>query len=143
MAEGQAVIAVQYLGKITFDIGTRRLIQDGPQGTRALVPVLGGRFEGPKLRAALTPPAGDWITMRPDGTHRLDVRVTWATDDGAVILMTYNGIGHLTESGGTIRMAPLFETGDARYAWLNRLQAVGIGGRTGEERVEYEIYALL
>jgi hypothetical protein len=26
-----------------------------------------------------------------------------------------------------LRAAPLFETGDAQDAWLNRLQAVGIG----------------
>ena len=54
-----------------------------------------------------------------------------------------NGIGQLTENGSTIRSAPLFEVGDPRYAWLNRIQAVGIGGRTGEALVVYEIYALL
>ena len=52
--------------------------------------------------------------------------------------MTYNGISHLTESGSSIRTAPLFETSDPRYAWLNTLQAVGIGGCEGLI-VSYEI----
>jgi hypothetical protein len=143
MAEGQTTIAVEYLGRVSFEIGPRVVIEDGPQGKRAIVPVMGGRFEGPKLQARLSLPAGDWITMRPDGSYKLDVRVTWLTDDGAAILMTYNGIGHLTENGSSIRAAPLFEAGDPRYAWLNGIQAVGIGGRTGEARVAYEIYAVL
>jgi hypothetical protein len=37
--------------------------------------------------------------------------------------------------------APLFETGDERYAWLNSIQAVGIG-TAGAEGVDYDIYAL-
>jgi hypothetical protein len=143
MAGVQTSVAVEYLGRVTFEIGPRVIIAEGPQGTRAIVPVLGGSFEGSKIHAHLSPPAGDWITMRPDGTYKLDVRVTWITTDGAAILMTYNGIGQLTENGSTIRSAPLFEVGDPRYAWLNRVQAVGIGGRTGEALVVYEIYALL
>jgi hypothetical protein len=63
------------------------------------------------------------------------------TDDGAAILMTYNGIGHPTESGHALRAAPLFETGDPRYAWLNGLQAIGVGaGERGT--VSYDVYAL-
>lgn len=143
MAEAQTSVPVEYLGRVTFEIGTRVIIEAGPQGTRAIVPVVGGSFEGSKIHAHLSAPAGDWITMRSDGTYKLDVRVTWITTDGAAILMTYSGIGQLTETGSTIRSAPLFEVGDPRYAWLNRIQAIGIGGRTGESRVVYEIYALL
>ena len=43
--------------------------------------------------------------------------------------MTYNGTSHLTESGSSIRTAPLFETSDARYAWLNTMRATP--GSTG------------
>lgn len=39
------------------------------------------------------------------------------------------------------RTAPLFETGDQRYAWLNGLVAVG-KGRTGESGVIHEIFAV-
>ena len=106
-----------------------------------LYPLVGGRFEGPRIKASVQAPAGDWITNRADGSYRLDVRFTLRTDDGALILVTYNGIGQTTPAGASLRSAPLFETGDSRYAWLTRLQAVGVGERVGTA-VKYEIYAL-
>jgi len=57
--------------------------------------------------------------------------------------MTYSGIGLRSEAGDvSLRTAPLFETGDARYAWLNRVQAVGIGQLRSASLVTYDIYAL-
>jgi Protein of unknown function (DUF3237) len=118
------------------------LIPDGPQGTRAVATVSGGSFEGPRLRGHLPPvAAGDWVTVRADGTYRLDVRLVLETDDGACVLMTYNGVGRPREGGIDLRTAPTFETGDERYAWLNHVQAVAIG-RTGGPGVTYEVYAL-
>ena len=90
-----------------------------------------GTFEGPKLKGTTKGPGGDWVTARADGSLSLDVRLLLETDDGALILMTYKGIS--PDGGKTIRSAPLFETGDERYAWLNNLQAVATGG-TGRRR---------
>ena len=103
--------------------------------------LVGGRFEGPRVKASVQTPAGDWITNRADGSYRLDVRLTLKADDGALILVTYNGIGQTTDAGASLRVAPLFETGDSRYVWLTRLQAVGVGERVGTQ-VKYDIYAL-
>src|SRR5207249_6046988 len=113
-----------------------------PQGTRTIVQVLGGRFDGPRLKASVQTPAGDWITNRKDGTYRLDVRLTLKTDDGALILVTYNGIGQTTDAGASLRIAPLFETGDSRYSCLTRFAAGGPGDRVGTAAVTYDIYAL-
>ena len=133
--------AFEYLGTLRAETGTRTVVENGPQGTRTIVQVVGGRFEGPRLKASVQTPAGDWITNRADGSYRLDVRLTLKTDDGALILVTYNGIGQTTSTGASLRMAPLFETGDSRYVWLTRLQAVGVGERVGTA-VKYDIYAL-
>ncbi|HEV8316129.1 MAG TPA: DUF3237 domain-containing protein [Vicinamibacterales bacterium] len=133
--------AFEYLGTLRAETGTRTVVENGPQGTRTIVQVVGGRFEGPRLKASVEGPAGDWITNRADGTYRLDVRLTLRTDDGALILVTYNGIGQTTATGASLRTAPLFETGDSRYTWLTRLQAIGVGERVGTT-VKYEIYAL-
>ena len=131
----------EYLGTLRAEIGTRTVLENGPQGTRTIVQIVGGRFEGPRVKASVQTPAGDWITNRADGSYRLDVRLTLKTDDGVVILVTYNGIGQTTEAGASLRAAPLFETGDSRYAWLTRLQAVAVGERAGST-VTYDIYAL-
>ena len=131
----------EYLGTLKAETGTRTVIENAPQGTRTIVQVTGGRFEGPRLKATVQTPAGDWITNRADGTYKLDVRLTLKTDDGALILVTYNGIGQTTQAGASLRIAPLFETGDPRYTWLTKLQAVGVGERVGTA-VTYDLYAL-
>jgi len=133
--------AFEYLGTLRAETGTRTVVENGPQGTRTIVQLLTGRFEGPRVEASVQTPAGDWITNRADGSYRLDVRLTLKTDDGALILVTYNGIGQTTNAGASLRIAPLFETGDSRYVWLTRLQAVGVGERVGTA-VKYDIYAL-
>jgi uncharacterized protein DUF3237 len=131
----------EYLGSLQVQTGTRTVVENGPQGTRTIVQIVSGRFEGPRLKAAVQIPAGDWITNRADGSYRLDVRLTLKTDDGALILVTYNGIGQTTPNGASLRATPLFETGDQRYAWLTRLQAVAVGERVGTD-VKYNVYAL-
>ena len=141
LAQTSAPPAFEHLGTLRVETGTRTVVDNGPQGTRTIVEVTGGRFEGPRMKASVLAPAGDWITNRADGSYRLDVRLTLRTDDGALILVTYNGIGQTTSAGASLRTAPLFETGDSRYAWLTRLQAVGVGERVGTA-VKYEIYAL-
>ena len=133
--------AFEHLGTLRVETGTRTVVESGPQGTRTIVQIVGGRLEGPRVKASVQGPAGDWITNRADGSYRLDVRLTLKTDDGALILATYNGVGQTTAAGASLRMAPLFETGDSRYVWLTRLQAIGVGERVGTE-VKYEIYAL-
>ena len=133
--------AFEHLGTLQVETGTRTVVENGPQGTRTIVQVVGGRFEGPRLKASVQTPAGDWITNRADGSYRLDVRLTLKTDDGALILVTYNGIALATPAGASLRSAPLFETGDSRYTWLTRLQAVGVGERVGTA-IKYDIYAL-
>jgi len=133
--------AFEHLGTLRVETGTRNVVENGPQGTRTVVQVVGGRFEGPRLNASVQTPSGDWITNRPDGSYRMDARVLLKTDDGALIVMTYNGIGQTTSTGALLRGAPLFETGDSRYLWLTRLQAFSVGERIGTA-VKYDVYAL-
>ena len=140
-AEPPRAPAFEYLGRLRADTGTRTVVENGPQGTRTIVQIVSGSFEGPRMKASVQTPAGDWITNRTDGSYRLDVRLTLKTDDGVLIFVTYNGIGQTTNAGASLRAAPLFETGDSRYAWLTRLQAVAVGERIGTA-VSYDIYAL-
>lgn len=137
----ESSLPVEYLFTITANTANNTMIQGAPQGTRLIVAVTGGTFEGPKLKGTIDAPGGDWLTMRADGSAKLDVRLSLKTDDGAVILMTYNGIGVNRDGSFSIRTAPQFETGDERYSWLNNVQGVGIGA-PGPGTVTYQIYAL-
>jgi len=135
-------LPVEHLFTFTGTVGRGTSIKSGPMGTRVVVPLLSGAFEGQRLRGKVADaPAGDWVYSRPDGSIRLDVRLTLLTDDGALILMTYSGIGVSKEGAIDLRTAPQFETGDERYAWLNNVQAVGVG-TFGRGRVIHDVYAL-
>lgn len=135
----------EFLFTLTAELGdaSHAMIRNGPAGTRFIVPVSGGHFEGPRLKGTIVPPGGDWVQSRPDRSARLDVRLQLVTDDGTPILMTYQGIGMPGEDGSTdIRTAPTFEAPEGDHAWLNTVQAVGIGSASGAS-VTYRIYALL
>ena len=94
-----------------------------PHGTRSIVPVTGGSFEGPRLRGKVLPGGGDWLLLRPDGVLELDLRITLETDDHALIYMTFQGLRH----GEYFRTLPRFETSTESYVFLNRIVSVGVG----------------
>ena len=73
----------------------------------------------------------------------LDVRLVLQTDDAQKISMTWRGISY-TPPGGTqyARILPLFETGAAKYDYMNHLVAVGVN-RPMPGKVAYRIYRIL
>jgi len=132
----------EFLLDLVFDKGPANNV--GPVGVnRVVVPVLGGTFEGPKLKGAVIGPSGDWIVARPDGSSVLDLRLLLQTDDAQKIYMACRGIAY-TPPGGTLfaRILPMFETGAAKYLWLNNVVAVGVY-RPMSEKVAYRIYRIL
>jgi len=114
------------------------VVGDGPSGTRLIAEVKEARLTGERLNATHKGAASaDWVTV-VGLVGTVDVRATFETDDGAVILAQYRGRTNLGAEG-TIYVAPLFETGDERYAWLNAIQAVGKGTLDGSN-LHYEWY---
>lgn len=111
-------------------------------GERRIVPIVGGRFEGPGLEGTVLNVGADWIKTRADGTSELDVRVTLKTNDDALIYMSYTGILSRTDAGTYWRVVPKFETVSEKYAYLNTLIAIGIGKRV-DGKTAYSIYKIL
>lgn len=127
-----------------------------PPGWRGVFPVDGGTFEGPRLRGTVNAGGADWVTMRSDAIMLIDVRLTLLTDDGATIGMVYTGLARPQDQADGERFlnrevlpyeamylhtTPRFETGDARYAWLNGTIAVTNGRRT-DAGGEYHVFAI-
>lgn len=134
-------LPVEFLYTIHLDTAAPVMISNGPAGTKLIAPVTGGTFEGPRMKGTVAVPAGDWVTIGPAGQMTLDVRLCLVTDDGANIYCTYSGLLLRGESGMRALGAPLFQTGDERYAWLNGVQGIGIG-TAGAGGVDYDIYAV-
>jgi Protein of unknown function (DUF3237) len=107
-----------------------------PHGKLSIFPVIGGSFEGDRLRGKVLAGGGDWVATRPDGTMELDLRVTLETDDGSLIHMTFTGVRD--DANHYFRTLPRFETAAPKYDFLNRLLAVG----TGEIRADGPVHII-
>jgi len=149
-------VRTRLLFTIKLVTGKPQLLGRTPAGERRIVPVAGGSFEGERLSGTVEPGGSDWILARPDGSLRLDVRLTLKTDDGALIGMTYAGFRHgppevierlnrgeaVDPSQYYFRTVPLFETAAPKYAWLNNIVAVALGHRPPEGPV-YRVFEVL
>ena len=127
---------------VTITLKDPMMLPNTPSGTRSIIEVAAAKLEGERLSGAMKGAASaDWATIGPDMTCTLDVRSTFETDDGALVYTQYRGRLDLTKPLGEspIYAAPLFETGDERYAWLNRIQAVAKGKLDGQT-LTYEMY---
>ena len=130
------------------------VVGPGPFGNRSFFEVSGGRCDGTRLRGEVLTGGGDWILIGPDGWGRLDVRAQLRTDDGALIYLAYYGLLEMNDAvqrataGGSgtdygdqyFRTNPRFETGDARYAWVNQTLFVAEGRVRPGPMVEYRVY---
>lgn len=114
----------------------------------------GGRAAGPRFEATVDHHGGDWMRIRPDGVGIVDLRATFLTPDGAVIVADYSGTFELGEDGyrnalanrfpsrPRVQLAPRLLTASARYAWMNRLQFIGLGYVEMDRLlVRYDLYA--
>jgi hypothetical protein len=105
----------------------------GPYGAGVTFPIVGGSFEGERLRGRVLAGGDDWTTRRADGVVDLDLRITLQTEDEALIYMTFEGLHDDGAPGGSyFRTLPRFETAAPRYAYLNKLLAVGVGETRSE-----------
>ncbi len=133
------------MGTLVADLGQRHVLEGAPFGTRAIWDVVGMRITGERLNARLLgSAAADWGSRAADGTLQLDVRATLITDDDALIFMQYFGRADFSDPSkpGPVFTTPRFETGDPRYVWLNKVQAVMKGRSNGRDLIAYRMYEL-
>ncbi len=124
-----------------------------PQGLRRVVPILGGTFEGPKLRGEILGGGADWQYTRSDGVTVLEALYLLRTHDGTVIQVCNRGLRHgppeimqLLAQGQSVdpseyyfRAAPEFSAPQGPYDWLNKSLFLCTGVRHAAA-VELKIY---
>jgi Protein of unknown function (DUF3237) len=127
-----------------------------PNGFRRVGVIQGGSFEGERLSGEVLAGGNDWQTIRSDRCIKLDVRLVLRTDDNALIGMTYQALrsgpaevmerldkGEVVDPASYyFRMTALFETGAPKYDWINRIIAVGTGGRLAAGPI-YSLFEVL
>ena len=134
-----------HLLTLTLDVDFASTTQIGrtAAGHRAIAPVAGGIFDGPRIKGTVAP-GSDWFLVEPDGSLLIDVRLTLTTDDGVTIYLSYTGSmrgkgdamarfakGELLDEGDyNLIIQAKLECGDKRYSWVNGLPVVGVGKQT-------------
>jgi Protein of unknown function (DUF3237) len=150
-----ATPTLELLARVRADVEEPQLLGQTLVGERRVVPIVGGEIAGPQLRGQILPGGADWQVVCADGTALLEARYTVLTDDGALVYVRNLGLRHgpqevmeRIQRGEAVdpaeyyfRSTPRFEAGDTRYAWLNRILAVGSGARLANE-VHLDIYAV-
>ncbi|APE44019.1 hypothetical protein BOO69_11810 [Sulfitobacter alexandrii] len=141
---------------LTVDLDPIREMGPGRAGQRRIVPIVGGSVTGPMLQGRLLNLGADWQTVFADGLAELDTRYAMETTDGATIEIVNYGLRHgppevlaaimrgeeVPPDSYYMRTHARLETGDDRYAWVNRTLFLGVGARHLQQ-VQIRLYAIL
>ena len=114
-----------------------------PYGERRMIGIIGGSVSGPKLKGRILPGGADWQIIRGDGAADIKARYAIETEDGALIMVTSEGLRHgppdVMEKlmrGDNVdprhyyfRTVMRFETAAPAVDWLNRILALAKGHR--------------
>ncbi|MCA6114386.1 DUF3237 domain-containing protein [Bradyrhizobium sp. WSM 1738] len=127
-----------------------------PRATLQYWQVAEAELSGPRIKAQLAATGLDWMQVSEDGFWRPNVRAQFLTHDGAVVLMSYIGLVEQTASfkraaeaneptdwdDQYMRLSVTFNTGDARYAWMNQSLFIAAGRLLGTGHIEYSIFRI-
>ena len=157
MSLPRMALKTEFLYRAHIDVEGFHEVGQTFRGTRTIVRVKGGWFEGPKVKGDILQGTGDWFIMRPGGVAEGDVRDTYRTHDGHVIYVSYRGILNIPAdisdrlhrgeevdpSEYYLRGQPMFETAvDTPYSWLNNIVSVSVG-KQESQGVTYDVYQVL
>jgi hypothetical protein len=137
------------------DVGDLVSLGRGPLGERRVVSILGGTFEGPRMRGEVLPGA-DWQLARADGVLDIDARYALKEQGGGIVRVVSQGYRYAAPDvlaalarGDDVdpatyffRTVMRFETGASSLDWLNRTIAIATAERTAR-RVLLEAYRVL
>ena len=136
-------LKLEFFCDLRVELDPIRDLGAGRAGQRRIVPIIGGQAFGPHFSGRVLNLGADWQTIFADGLAELDTRYAIETEDGATIEVRNYGFRHgppevIAAIGRGENVAPdqyymrthaRLETGDTKYAWINKLLFVGVGAR--------------
>lgn len=118
--------ALEFVYAAEVEIGPRRDLGPTRGGHRWQIDILGGRFEGPRLRGTVLAGGADRQWLRPDGVKELHAIYEMQTEDGAVLAIDNRVcIDESAPGGRYLRSVVRITAPDGPHEWLNRRVFVG------------------
>ena len=147
---------LEFLCSLSVDVGDIVSMGETPLGERRVVPILGGSFEGERMRGQVLGGGADWQIVRRDSVLDLDARYALREQCGGLIEVRSQGYRHgppevlaalargedVDSNRYFFRTIMRFETGAEELSWLNRTIAVATAERRAR-RVELKAWRLL
>ena len=145
----------EWIGTVEAAVGPPLAVGRGPGGERRIIPILGGRIEGPRLSGEVLPGGADFQLIRDDGVAEIEARYTLKLPDGGLVYIVNCGLRHAAPEDMArllrgepvppervyFRTTPVFETASPTHAWLHRSLFLGLGERRPDS-VRVAIHAI-
>ena len=134
---------LEFAFEVLAEVADPTVVGTMPAGTRRIVDILGGTFEGPEIKGRVVPGGADWQMIRADGFTDIDARYTLETDEGHLIYVSNIGIRHappdvisrlnagevVDQSQIYFRAVPKFETAAPELEWMMKSIFIATGER--------------
>ena len=134
---------LRFAFEVLVEVADPTVIGQLPNGTRRIVDILGGSFEGPGIKGRVVPGGADWQIIRADGFTDIDARYTLETENGDLIYVSNIGIRHappeiisrlnagevVDQSQIYFRAIPKFEASAPELEWLMKSIFIATGER--------------
>ncbi len=147
---------LEHVCDLTVELAPPREMGRGRGGHRRIIPIVGGTVRGKRLSGQILILGADWQTVFDDNVAEIDTRYAFETNDGALIEVKNYGFRHgppevmarlaagedCDPAQYYMRTQARLETGDPRYAWVNRTLFVGTGARK-RSSVQIALYAIV
>jgi hypothetical protein len=138
-----ATPALEHIMDVFVQAGTPIVVGDTVQGTRRIIPIVGGSVQGPRIEGRVVPAGADFQLIRSDWVADVQARYVLETTAGELIYVENTGVRHgpkdvieALNRGEVVdpkliyfRTAPRFETAAPRLNWLTRGLFIGSGVR--------------
>jgi hypothetical protein len=141
-------------GRIQVDVS--RVVGAAGRTQRRVVPITGGTFEGPRLRAVVVGGGADWQIDDGEGVVAIEARYLIETQDGVTISVINRGLRRaspeitaklaarepVSPDAYYFRATPAFDAPPGPYAWMRESLFLSIGRREPDS-VSLDVFRVL
>ena len=141
---------LEFVVKLNVDCAGAYTVGETSKGTRTVIPIVGGTFEGPAMKGEVLSGGADYqLNDREHGRTEVEAIYSIKTDDGVYIHIRNCGLITMgRDANGApsfyFRTAPKFEAPrDSKYAWLNDAIFVCMPGQGKPGAICLDIWKVL
>jgi Protein of unknown function (DUF3237) len=84
--------AISFVCELKVKLKPALVVGETPHGTRRIIPIIGGAFDGPNMKGEVLDGGADWQIVRKDGVAELEAHYQIKTDDGVIIYIKNVGM---------------------------------------------------